>query len=79
MYGTTMSIDLHGLTVEGAKNELNHTLSSCPPHVTEIEVIHGYREGNFLQQFVRRNYSHPKIKQKIITMNNGMTTFLLKK
>jgi DNA-nicking Smr family endonuclease len=73
-----MEIDLHGLTLDEARAELQRCLKSCPKDITEIEVIHGYTNGSVLKNFVRRQFKHPRVSKKIITTNNGMTTFLLK-
>ncbi|NLP25941.1 MAG: Smr/MutS family protein [Clostridiales bacterium] len=77
-YGFTLTVDLHGMTVTEARSELLRVLKSCPKHIKEIDVIHGYTKGQALQNLIRREFSHPKIERKIITMNNGSTTFILK-
>ncbi len=74
----TKSIDLHGLTAEGARRLLFQTLKSCPSDVTELEVIHGCNSGQVLLNVVR-SISHPRIKRKILGLNNGITVFELKK
>lgn len=79
VYGFTLTIDLHGKTVAEAKAELMRVIKTCPKHIKEIDVIHGYTKGQALQNLVRREFSHPRIERKIITMNNGSTTLILKK
>lgn len=74
----TVSVDLHGMTVEGARRHLLQTLKSCPKNVSELEVIHGCHSGQALLNMVR-SFSHPKIERKILGMNNGVTVFILKK
>lgn len=68
-------IDLHNLTLREAKVQLDAFMSNLPNNVFEVVVIHGYREGTVLKNFVSK-YKHPKIKQKIKTLNKGETIFL---
>lgn len=70
-------IDLHGMTVAEAEEELNYFLDYLEDDVTEIVVVHGYKKGSALLEMVRKSYEHPRIKQKLLSMNNGITTFLL--
>lgn len=72
-----MTVDLHGMTVSQARCVLMDTLKTCPKHIQEIEVIHGCNQGQALQKFVRQDFLHPKIKRKILTMNNGITILIL--
>ncbi len=74
----SIEIDLHGHTSESAKAKLNETLKKLPKDVREIEIIHGYRGGTSLRNMVRK-YKHPKIEQKIIGLNQGTTTFIIKR
>ncbi|MDD6490407.1 MAG: Smr/MutS family protein [Clostridia bacterium] len=74
----SIEIDLHGHTVESAKTLLNDSLKKLPKDVREINVIHGYRGGTALRDMVRK-YSHPKIERKILGLNQGITTFIIKK
>lgn len=75
--GTIMELDIHGMTVQQAKKEIQSVLKSCPKTVREIEVIHGFNGGKALQQYVR-GIKHPKVDRVIIGMNNGVTTLMLK-
>ncbi len=75
--GSTISIDLHGMTVSEAKSELLKCLKSCPPSVSELEVIHGCHRGQEILKMVR-NFSHPRVQRKILGLNNGATIFVLK-
>lgn len=73
-----MSVDLHGLTREQARERLLYTMRSLPRDVRELTVIHGYRGGTALRDMVRR-FSHPKIERKILGLNQGETIFIIKK
>jgi DNA-nicking Smr family endonuclease len=75
--GTIMELDIHGMTVQQAKKELQSVLKDCPKTVREVVVIHGYNGGKALQQYVR-GFKHPKVERIIIGMNSGSTTLLLK-
>ncbi len=68
-------IDLHHLTLNEAKVQLDAYMNNLPNGILEVVVIHGYREGTVLKSFVSK-YKHPKIKQKIKTLNKGETIFL---
>ncbi|MBR4396163.1 MAG: Smr/MutS family protein [Eubacteriaceae bacterium] len=71
------SLDIHGYTIAEAENELDHFLDYLPDNVDEVRIVHGYKSGQALLTYVRTRYRHERIKQKIVTMNNGETIFLL--
>jgi len=73
-----MSVDLHGVYLENARELLLNWLDHAPPGVTELRVIHGSNRGTVLRDMVRRELSHPKIKAKLPTLNPGETRLLLK-
>ena len=73
-----MTADLHGMTAEQAKAELDSILKSLPQDTRELTVIHGYRGGTVLRDMVRR-YRHPKVERKILSMNSGSTVFIINK
>lgn len=75
--GFTLILNIHGMTVQQAKKEIQSILKSCPKNIKEIEVIHGYNGGKALQQYVR-SIKHPKVERTIIGLNNGKTTLILK-
>lgn len=74
----TIKVDLHGMPVIQAKREMQQLLKTCPKHITEIEVVHGYINGQALQKYIRKELSHPKIERKVFGMNNGSTTLIIK-
>jgi len=69
------SLDLHNLTLAQAKVELDVFMDTLPKNIFEVVIIHGYREGTVLKTFVSK-YNHPRIKQKIKTLNKGETIFV---
>ncbi len=76
--GTVMSVDLHGVYEENAKNLLLNWLDHAPAGITELRVIHGFNRGAVLRDMVRGRLSHPRIKAKLPTLNPGETRIILK-
>ena len=71
-------IDLHQMSVAEARKYLKSQLSTMPKHIKEVRVIHGYTRGKELQKFVRKEFSHKRIERKVLELNQGMTTLILK-
>ncbi|NLA78844.1 MAG: Smr/MutS family protein [Erysipelothrix sp.] len=69
-------VDLHELTLAEAKIKLNDFMNTLASNVSEVVVIHGFHQGTILKTFVSK-YQHPKIKQKLKTLNKGETIFLI--
>lgn len=76
--GFTIEADIHGMTVIEAKKALERLISSADKSVKEIEVIHGYSNGTALQTMIRTGLKHKRIKSKMLSMNPGITTIILK-
>lgn len=74
----TIKADLHGMPVIQAKREMMQLLKTCPKNIKEIEVVHGYINGQALQKYIRKELTHPRIERKVFGMNNGSTTIILK-
>lgn len=74
----TLEVDLHTMTVAEARQYLKSTLNSMPRHIREVRIIHGYRGGRELQKFVRHEFNHKKVERKILELNQGMTTYMIK-
>lgn len=74
----TIEVDLHGMDVWDARSYLNSRINAASLNVKEVVVIHGYRGGTALRDFIRKNYSHPRLKRKFVGMNQGMTILVLK-
>lgn len=73
-----MSVDLHGIYLENARDLLLNWLDHVPPGVTELRVIHGSNRGTVLRDMVRQELNHPRIKSKLSTLNPGETRLILK-
>lgn len=76
--GTVMTVDLHGVYLENAKDLLLNWLDHVPAGVSELRVIHGSNRGTVLRDMVREELSHPKIQAKLPTLNPGETRLILK-
>lgn len=72
-----ISVDLHSMTYSNAKYYLERLLVKADNNIKEIEVIHGYRNGDELMQLVRNNLKSKRIKRRVISMNHGVTSLLL--
>ena len=78
-YGWTIEADIHGMRVLEAKRELETLIGRADKSIREIVVIHGYHGGSALKNMVRSELRHTRIQQKILSLNKGETTLLLKK
>ena len=78
-YGWTIEADIHGMRVLEAKRELETLIGRADKSIREIVVIHGYHGGSALKNMVRSELRLPRIQQKILSLNQGETTLLLKK
>lgn len=73
------TIDVHGLTVDMAKREIERFIASCDSTVKRVIVIHGYHRGDRIREFIqsKNGIRSNRIKQKRLTMNQGQTIFEL--
>ena len=72
-----VEINLHDMQVLEAEYYLDKLFETLPDDVEEVVVIHGYRKGQVLLNMVRKDFKHPRIKQKVIPINKGITLFLV--
>lgn len=72
-----VTIDLHNMELAEAIYYLDKLFETLPDDILEIVVIHGYRKGQVLLNMVRKEFKHPRIKQKVIPLNKGITLFLV--
>lgn len=70
-----LTIDLHKMTVLEAAYVLEKELNTLPYNIKIVEVIHGFHKGQELQNMVRKEFKHPRIKRKYLTLNRGITRF----
>ena len=74
-----ITINLHDMPLIQAQREMNRLLKTCPKDTDEIEVIHGYHNGDRILRYIRFELKNPRISKKILGLNNGVTVIELKK
>ena len=72
-----VEIDIHNMKSDEAKEYLEKFMNTVNGSIKELIIIHGYTSGTVLQQMVRNKLKHKKIKNKMISMNQGITTLFL--
>ena len=77
-FGKYRQVDLHNLTKEDARAELIYAIETTDFDVTSLIVIHGYHGGTVIKNFVRKEFSHNLILEKI-NLDAGRTVFKLKR
>ena len=65
---TTIEVDIHGMATADAKQKLERLLAALPDNIEEVNIIHGYNQGNALQNMIRKSLKSKKIKQKILSL-----------
>ncbi len=73
-----VEVDIHHMTCEQAKAHLERVLSRLDGSVREVTVIHGYTGGTVLQEMVRNRLKHPRIRSKVVGLNQGVTLLILR-
>ena len=76
-YGTYKTIDLHNMTKEDAKVNLIYEIESVDSNIKSLIVVHGYHGGVAIKKFVRDEFKHPRISNKI-NLDAGRTIYQLK-
>jgi len=72
-----MEVDLHKMKIWDVWNYLEYFVNNAPNNIKEIIVIHGYHGGTALLDMVRNHYKHRRIKKKFLSLNQGITSFIL--
>ena len=52
-------------------------LSRANGSIKEVSVIHGCTSGTVLRDMVRKGLRHPRIKSKVVGLNDGVTILIL--
>lgn len=73
-----LEINLHDMQVLEAEYYLDKFITTAPQNIKEIIVIHGYKKGQALLNMVRKDFKHPRLKEKVIPYNKGITLLFLK-
>jgi DNA-nicking Smr family endonuclease len=71
-------LDLHGYTVEQAKEEILKTIEVFGNNIERIVVIHGYNNGIKIKEMIRKKLKHKKIEKICFTLNPGISIIELK-
>ena len=74
-----ITVNLHDMPLIQAQREMNRILKNCPKDTDELEVIHGYHNGDRILRYIRFELKNPRISKKILGLNNGVTVIELKK
>jgi len=75
-YGKLYSLDLHGLTLDEARANVLHVLSTIDNSYKGVIIIHGYHKGRVLRDYFRKNFEHKLLHKKIV-LDASRTIFLL--
>ena len=71
-------VDIHGLRVQDAERRLLDWIAACDPDVTDVVVIHGFNQGQALQEMVRALQSPRVARVRPDYFNEGQTILTLK-
>lgn len=72
-----LEINLHNMQVDEAEYYLDRLITTASDNIKEIVVIHGYKKGQALLNMVRKDFKHPRLKEKVIPYNKGITLLFL--
>ena len=64
-YGKLFALDLHGQTLEEARANLIHTLTTIDNSYNGLLIIHGYHKGRVLRDYIREKFKHKNVYKKV--------------
>lgn len=67
------TIDLHGITLDEARHELEIELKLISNNIWRIVVIHGYKNGTTIRDMIRKNFRHKRVKKVNVDLNPGVS------
>ncbi len=70
-------IDVHSMYKEEARRYIERFLTRANGSVKEVTIIHGCTSGTVLRDMVRKGLRHPRIKSKVVGLNDGVTILIL--
>ena len=74
-----IEIDLHGMTLDEARDALDEALRNTDMSVYRVRAIHGFNNGTAIQQMIRREYQmHFKVMRVAKGPSNGQTDLVLR-
>ena len=77
MSAGVITMDLHGMTCMQARTAIDAALRRSDRSVYRLELIHGYHSGAALRDMIRQDFSHPRVKAILPSLNPGETRLLL--
>ena len=72
-----LTLDLHGKTVFQAQVAIDAQLRRAKAGVYRLRLIHGSHQGTALRDMIRQDFSHPRVKAILPSLNPGETRLLL--
>ena len=74
-----IQIDLHGMSLDEARDALDEALRHADMSVYRIRAIHGFNSGTALRDMIRREYRwHMKVIRIAGGQNRGQTDLILR-
>ena len=75
----SLKVDLHGLTLDEAKDIINRLFNTKKLHILVIELVHGYKRGTVLKDYIEKDFNHSRLDSgRHRLCNEGATTLYLK-
>lgn len=75
----SVKVDLHGLNLEETKDIIQRLFATKKLHITEIEIVHGYKRGTVLKDYIEKDFKHSRLdKGRNRICNEGATKLYLK-
>ena len=74
-----IQIDLHGMSLDEARDALDEALRHADMSVYRIRAIHGFNSGTALRDMIRREYCwHMKVMRISRGQSDGQTDLVLR-
>lgn len=74
-----VEIDLHGMSLDEARDALDEALRNTDMSVYRVRAIHGFNNGTAIQTMIRREYNmHFKVIRVAKGPSNGQTDLVLR-
>ena len=71
--------DLHGLTLDKARDKVDAVLRTTDMSVYRVRIIHGFNHGTAIRDMLRREYCmHPKVIRVARGPQEGQTDLILR-
>lgn len=74
-----VEIDLHGMSLDEARDALDEALRNTDMSVYRVRAIHGFNNGTAIQTMIRKEYNmHFKVIRVCKGPSNGQTDLVLR-